>query len=53
MGPILAGVVALEVVAIAASIHSFSFDDYVTIVIILLAFPLAFFAFQYLRNVHR
>ncbi len=40
-------------VALIASRFSIGFDEYIAIVIILLAFPLAYFAFHYLRNVYR
>jgi hypothetical protein len=49
---ILIVLIILEV-ALIASRFSIGFDEYIAIVIVLLAFPLAFFAFHYLRNAYR
>jgi hypothetical protein len=40
-------------VALIASRYSLDFDNYITVVIILLLFPLAFFSYHYLRIAYR
>lgn len=40
-------------VALIASRFSIGFDEYIASVIILLGFPLAYFAFHYLHNAYR
>lgn len=49
---ILSVLIILEV-ALIASRFSIGFDEYISSVILLLAFPLAYFAFHYLRNAYR
>ena len=46
---ILAVLIILEV-SLIASRFALNFDDYITVVVILLAFPLAYFGFLYLRQ---
>lgn len=46
---ILAVLIILEV-SLIASRFALNFDDYITVVVILLAFPLAYFGFLYLRH---
>lgn len=40
-------------VALIASKYSMAFDDYITLVVIALAFPLAYYAFRYLSTYYR
>ena len=48
---ILAVLIILEV-SLIASRFALNFDDYITVVVILLAFPLAYFGFLYLRQAY-
>lgn len=48
---ILAVLIILEV-SLIASRFSLNFDDYITVVVILLAFPLAYFGFLYLKQAY-
>lgn len=48
MKALLVVLIVLEVFLIAYNQFSISFDDYVTIVVILLVFPIAYFTYHYL-----
>lgn len=52
MKAILIVLIILEVTLIASR-YSMGFDDYITIVIVLLTLPLSFFGFHYLRFAYR
>ena len=50
---ILIVLVLLEASLIAYSSYSFQFDDYISVVVIILCLLIAFFAFHYLRTAYR